>query len=289
MRQQKILAAAAAITIITFSAATPVRAEILEPVPDSVIDAQRAALAETSEGAGFGPQAPRDIDSNEGANPIVFATAPDRTRMNLCNIHFHEGAEHKGGEFTNYAGNGDGEGNGTGYLYSGQLTQEELRPLGVQVGGGPHGDLKPGDTIEAHYVYSTAAVAPGPTLNACMDDVTVNPQLRVEAFVFVLVNDETAADFTELNMVGEANGYHQAINLPTGAGKPVNYIGSTTGPVYNEEASPFQVSWSVRPKVIKVNISSVDSWLKDNPFEEHGAHGVRNLVVNPALLSPIEQ
>jgi hypothetical protein len=30
--------------------------------------------------------------------------------MNLCNIHFHKNAEHKGGEFTQYAGNGDGDG-----------------------------------------------------------------------------------------------------------------------------------------------------------------------------------
>jgi hypothetical protein len=36
-----------------------------------------------------------------------------------------------------------------------------------------------------------------------------------------------------------------------------------------------------------VSIQSVETWLKDNPFEEDHAHGVRNLVVNPDLLSPI--
>ena len=37
-----------------------------ETVPDSVIDAQRAALAENTDGKGFGPQAPRNIDASVG-------------------------------------------------------------------------------------------------------------------------------------------------------------------------------------------------------------------------------
>lgn len=79
-------------------------------VGDDVIAAQRAALAASTDGAGFGPQSPRDIDATEGTNDRLFNTAPDYTEMNLCNIHFHEGAEHKGGEFTTYIGNGDGAG-----------------------------------------------------------------------------------------------------------------------------------------------------------------------------------
>jgi hypothetical protein len=47
-----------------------------------------------------------------------------------------------------------------------------------------------------------------------------------------------------------------------------------------------QVSWSVRPDVIKVDITSVGAWYADNIFGEDHAHGVRNLVLNPALLSP---
>ena len=49
--------------------------------------------------------------------------------MSLCNIHFHKNAEHKGGEFTAFAGNGDGHGYLSGYQYSGQLTEAELSPL----------------------------------------------------------------------------------------------------------------------------------------------------------------
>lgn len=50
---------------------------------------QRKALAHNTEGKGFGPQAPRDIDAKNGTNDIIFGTAPASTEMNLCNIHFH--------------------------------------------------------------------------------------------------------------------------------------------------------------------------------------------------------
>lgn len=256
-------------------------------VGDDVIAAQRAALAASTDGAGFGPQSPRDISAVEGTNTRVFEAAPAYTEMNLCNIHFHENAEHKGGEFTTYAGNGDGEGYGTGFKYDGELTEAELAPYGETVGAGEHGDLVPGDTIELHYVHTTAQITPGATLGSCLSDSIMNPQLRVEAQVFVLVNDDSAADFVELMKHEVVDGFHQAVNIPTDMGEPVQYAGSTTGPSYNEKGSPLQVTWSVRPKVMKVSISSVDAWLKDNAFDEDHAHGVRNLVINPDLLSPM--
>ncbi|NNJ84614.1 MAG: hypothetical protein HKP13_06730, partial [Gammaproteobacteria bacterium] len=80
------------------------------PVSDQVIAEQRQNLAKNTAGKGFGPQAPRDIDSATGSNSIAFNAAPAYSQMNLCNIHFHKNAEHKGGEFTKYAGNGDGHG-----------------------------------------------------------------------------------------------------------------------------------------------------------------------------------
>lgn len=258
-----------------------------QTVGDDVIAAQRAALATATDGAGFGPQSPRDIDAVDGTNSRAFQAAPAYSKMNLCNIHFHEGAEHKGGDFTAYAGNGDGAGYGSGYLFSGELSEAELAPIDYSVGAGKHGDLQPGDTIEIHYVHSTAQITPGPTLGACLSDAIMNPQLRVEAQVYVLVNDENAADFMELTAIGVVDGYHQALNIPTDTGTPVQYDGSTTGPSYNEKGSPLQVSWSVRPGVKKVNIATVATWLKDNAFDEDHAHGVRNLVVNPALLSRI--
>lgn len=207
--------------------------------------------------------------------------------MNLCNIHFHENAEHKGGGFAKFAGNGDGKGYGTGFVYSGELSEAELKPYGSKVGTSDHGDLVPGDTIEVHYVHTTAKVKPGPTLGACLSEAIANPQLRVEAQVLVIVNDDNALDFVELTKHEVANGFHQAINIPQDTGAPVRYNGSTTGPSYNEKGSPFQVSWSVRPKVAKVSIASLDAWLKSNVFDEDHAHGVRNLVTNPRLLSDI--
>ena len=139
-----------------------------------------------------------------------------------------------------------------------------------------------------HYVHSSAQVKPGPTLGACLSEAIKNPQLRVEAQVYVLVNDSNALDFTKLAAHGEKNGFQQALGIPSNTGNPIQYTGSTTGPSYNEQGSPFQVSWSVRPKVAKVNISPVGEWCKGNVFNEDHAHGVRNLVKNPKLISKIK-
>ena len=249
-----------------------------ENVADSIISGQRAALAQNTDGKGFGPQSPRDIDNLTGDNHRTFGLAPASSEMNLCNIHFHKNAEHKGGEFTQYAGNGDGKGYNSGFKYNGSLTKQELAPFSYK-------HLESGDTIEVHYVYSTADVKPGPTLGSCLSEAINNPGLRVESQVFVLVNDEQAPDFNDLAFYEMKDGYYQATNIPANTGKPIVYLGSTTGPGYNEKASPFQVTWSVRPKVAKLNIASVAEWLKKNDFDEDHAHGVRNLVVNPKLLS----
>lgn len=275
----------AAITIA--AGAAPVVYAATE-VSDAVIAEQRAALAAATKDAGFGPQSPRDLGTVAGENQRFFATAPAHTEMNLCNIHFHEGAEHRGGSFTTYAGNGDGKGYGTGFLYDGELTEAELTPLDGPIGDLAHGGLEPGDTIEIHFVHSSAKVTPGPTLGSCISEAIGNPQLRVETVVAVLVNDDAAADFTEMAAISTDSGFAQAPNLPTDLGDPVVYAGSTTGPSFNEKGSPFQVTWSVRPEVVKLDIASVDAWFNDNVFDEASAHGVRNLVVNPALLSTIE-
>lgn len=259
-----------------------------DQVPDQVISEQQLNLVKNTEGKGFGPQSPRNIDAVAGNNRVAFATAPAYGEMNLCNIHFHKNAEHAGGEFTKYAGNGDGHGFETGYQYAGQLTAKELAPFDAEVCPSKHGGLHPGDSIEIHYVHSTAQVKPGPTLNSCLSDSIKNPQLRVEAQVFVLVNDTNALDFGELVKHGEKNGFHQALNIPNDTGTPVNYAGSTTGPTYNEAGSPLQVTWSVRPKIAKVNIATVGEWCKGNVFNEDHAHGVRNLVTQLELLSPIK-
>ena len=126
---------------------------------------------------------------------------------------------------------------------------------------------------------------PGPTLGACLSESIMNPQLRVETQVYVLVNDKNALDFAKLTKHGAKNSYQQAFNIPNNTGSAIQYAGSTTGPGYNEKGSPLQVSWSVRPEVAKVNIETVAKWCEGNTFNEDHAHGVRNLVTNPKLLS----
>lgn len=264
------------------------QAALAKAVSDSVIKQHRAALETNTDGKGFGPQSPRDIDQKYGTNQRVFGTAPNRGDMNLCNIHFHKNAEHKGGEFTTYAGNGDGKGTNTGYVYNGKLSKSQLSPVKTKMCAAKGDPLQSGDTLEVHFVYSSAQVQPGPTLGACLADSTMNPGLRVEGQVIVLANDKDAINFSDLAKIESVNGYYQAPNVPTNTGVPIEYLGSTTGPSYNEKASPLQVSWSVRPEVAVVDINSVGQWCEDNVFNEDHAHGVRNLVTNPKLLSAIQ-
>jgi carbonic anhydrase len=229
----------------------------------------------------FGPQTPRDIDNVHGENNVIFSTAPAAEDMKLCNIHFHENAEHKAKDFSIFAGEGHA-GYDSGYKcnMSETLSYQELMPTDQPVCAGEHGDLEPGDTIEVHWVHTTCDVAAGPTLGACVSDSCANPQLRVETQVFTLVNDPNALDFTELKL---------AKDLPTNTGKPVEFLGSTTGPKYSEQScSPYQVTWSVRPQCAKLDINSLAKWCGNNVFYEDHAHGVRKLVTNPKLLSEIK-
>jgi hypothetical protein len=236
---------------------------------------------------GYGPQTPRDIASTDGRNGRLFAPAPPAARLDLCNIHAHRHAEHKGPGFTILAGEGEGGGfrcNDTGALTAAELTD----PTG---GHGAFHGVAPGDTIEVHWVYSSCDVAPGPTLRACLSDACANPQLRVEAQVFLLVNDPAALDFADYVYAGDVvGGHHQPKALPTGTGDPVTFPGSTTGPAYSAAiCSPLQVTWSVRPDCARLDIGSLHAWAASgNVFEESHAHGVRPLVTAPELLALIE-
>ena len=242
---------------------------------------EEAASLATCEGSG--PQTPRDIDDPRGANPMVFSFAPPYEEMNLCNIHFHKSAEHRAEAFSIPANDGHG---GFRCGISERLTEAEMSPTKRRVCSG----LVPGDTIEVHWVYSSCDVAPGKGLGACLTDGCASPELRVETQVFTLVNDKSALDFTSFRYRGAKTGaYHRAVALPRDTGTPVTFLGSTTGPSYsNEKCSPLQVSWSVRPECAKLDINSLGGWCNDNPFREDHAHGVRELVTNPALLAPSE-
>jgi len=246
--------------------------------------------AEAPACTGFGPQTPRDIDSRHGENKIAFSLSPNYKDMNLCNIHFHVNAEHKAKDFSIHAQGEHGAEGGYQCNMSKHLSAAELAPTAEAVCPSEHGDLKPGDTIEVHWVHSSAPVIPGPTLGACLSDNVKNPDLRVETQVFTLVNDPKALDFNSFDYHGKVvNGYKQADAIPSNTGKPVVFAGSTTGPKYNEATcSPLQVTWSVRPSCAKLDINTVAKWCKGNAFKEDHAHGVRKLVTTPSLLSEIK-
>lgn len=264
---------------------------VLITVASCVVNASEALVADHEGGPacqGYGPQTPRDIDSAHGQNRVRFNKAPAASTMNLCNIHFHNNAEHKARAFSVYAGEGE-HGHGGGYMcgMSKSLSEAELST--------PEGDichgLKPGDTVEVHWVYSSCDVNPGKGLGSCVSDACANPDLRVETQVFTLVNDSTALDFNDMAYAGHrANGLHQPRALPSGTGKPVEFLGSTTGPKYSEQScSPYQVTWSVRPECAKLDINTIGQWCaKGNVFAEDHAHGVRKLVINPKLLAEID-
>lgn len=229
-----------------------------------------------------GPQTPRDISNADGLNAVMFAMAPPAREMNLCNIHTHTNAEHKGPGFEVFVGNGV---NG-GYACNGtaDLTEEELAPA-----DGAYKSVKPGDTIEVHWVHTSCDATPGQGLGACA--TCENPTLRVEAQTFLVVNDPDALDFTDFAYGGTVrDGFHQAMAMPSGTGAPVVFRGSTTGPSYTQsKCSPLQVTWSVRPQCAKLDINSLHRWAEDgNVFNETKSHGVRQLVTAPELLAPIE-
>jgi len=233
-----------------------------------------------------GPQAPRDIDSRAGANKVSFEAAPKYQEMNLCNIHFHNQAEHKAAEFALYADGDRGRGGGFQCAMGRKLSAAELAAPAADICKG----LRPGDTIEVHWVHSSCDVEPGKGLEACVRPACKSPKLRVEAQVFTLVNDPAAASFGDMvENRRKVDGRYQAKSIPANTGRPVQFAGSTTGPSYDDRTcSASKVTWSVRPQCAKLDINSVGAWCKaGNVFAEDHAHGVRRLVTNPRLLAPI--
>ncbi|MDJ0835631.1 MAG: delta-class carbonic anhydrase [Acidobacteriota bacterium] len=250
------------------------------PEPQAQAEPAPQTEPEPAPVSGDGPQSPRDIDNPNGKNKSIFSLAPSPDVMNLCNIHFHVNAEHKAEDYSILA-----EGEPGGYKCGTPLTPQELQAPEGEICKG----LKPGDTVEVHWVYSSCNVSPGKGLGSCLSDACSNPNLRVEAQVFILVNDPNALNFDDFRLGGQMNGYYQPKALPGGTGDPVRYLGSTTGPSFTAElGSPLQVSWSVRPQCAKLDINSLGEWCKDNVFQEDHAHGVRELVTDPKQLSEIK-
>ena len=233
---------------------------------------------------GMGPQTPRDISSTSGLNTEAFPLAPPPSEMNLCNIHTHTNAEHKGPGFSMFVSSADDGGYACNDTPN--LTEAELAPAA----GAFHG-VKPGDTIEVHWVHTSCETMPGEGLGACVPEACSDPLLRVEAQVFLVVNDPGALDFTTMTYGGNVvDGRHQAKAIPSTTGEPVLFRGSTTGPSYDQrKCSPARVTWNVRPQCAKLDISSLHRWAEQgNVFNESHSHGIRQLVTAPKLLAPIE-
>ncbi len=244
------------------------------------------AAVDTELCQGFGPQTPRDISSKKGTNPITFAMADNTAEMNLCNIHFHNAAEHKGPGFSiEKIDPATNKSQGFMCNMSSTLSTAEKAPYSQNMCK----DVNPGDTIEVHWVHSSCDVSPGEGLGACLSDACANPTLRVETQVFTVVNDADAPDFNDYAAIKKMGGKYQPASLPADTGSPVEFLGSTTGPKYTEQScSPLQVGWSVRPQCAKVSIQSLSQWCEANDFKENKAHGIRELVISPELLSPIK-
>jgi len=261
--------------------------EMADKVDSAVSAASSAVKSETNLCTDFGPQTPRDISSVMGKNMTEFAMAPAASEMNLCNIHTHTNAEHKGPGFSVFV-NGSDSG---GYACNDASSLTAAEKSDPYEGKGAYKGVKPGDTIEVHWVHTSCDVAPGAGLGSCLTDTCTDPLLRVEAQVFLVVNDpENALDFTEMAYGGNmVNGKHQAKMIPSDTGAPVVFRGSTTGPSYDQSTcSPMKVTWSVRPSCARVDIGSLHRWAEQgNVFEETKSHGVRQLVTAPELLSPI--
>ena len=269
------------------------------PETDVAADAAPAAAADTAsevaaeaapEPAGeelcvdMGPQTPRDIASLAGLNTVTFPFAPPASEMNLCNIHTHTNAEHRGPGFSVFVS--DADDGGYACNETADLSEAELAPS-----EGAYAGVEPGDTIEVHWVHTTCAATPGEGLGACVPETCTDPLLRVEAQVFLVVNDPDALDFTAMAYGGHmVDDLHQARMIPATTGEPVLFRGSTTGPSYDQSTcSAAQVTWSVRPQCAGLDINSLHRWAEQgNAFNETQSHGVRQLVTALELLAPIE-
>ena len=250
-------------------------------------DAQAVAAEEPASAelcVHMGPQTPRDIASATGLNTEAFPLAPQPSEMNLCNIHTHTNAEHKGPGFSVFVSAADD--GGFACNETPRLSDAELAPA-----PGAYRGVQPGDTIEVHWVHTSCDATPGEGLGACVPEGCSDPLLRVEAQVFLVVNDPDALDFATMTYGGNVvEGRHQAKSIPSSTGDPVLFRGSTTGPKYDQSnCSPARVTWNVRPACARLDINSLHRWAEDgNVFNETGSHGVRQLVTAPELLAPIK-
>ena len=210
--------------------------------------------------------------------------------MNLCNIHFHEAAEHKGPGFSEAAAHGGFKCNGSTPSTSGKSVCAPSAAQKASLKPGQHA-AKPvhvGDTVEVHWVFTSCPVT---TMTNQLADCQrcASPILRVESQVLLVVdNDKTALDFNEFDLnTTPTGGYLQPKSLPRTPSNSVVFRGSTTGGSWDAKCSPAQVTWRVRPTCAKVSIDSLGGWCSSNVYGENHGHDVRKLVTSPAALEAL--
>jgi len=86
--------------------------------------------------------------------------------MNLCNIHEHTHAEHKGRGFSAFINDTDS----VGYAYSDTATCSEAKLTDPIGGEGMFKGVKPGDTTEVYWVHTGCDIQPGEGLGSCLSN-----------------------------------------------------------------------------------------------------------------------
>ena len=218
-----------------------------------------ADATDAADGACELPQAPRDISQGGGTNATAVA-GPGSDAQWLCNVHFHNPQEHAG----------------VGVCPTATVSGDEVCAPEAEEGGEPSEEhpVKAGDVIEVHWVYSSChpaeapAPAPGLGLGACVCEG--GQTLRVRAQVFV-VDDAAGAE---------------SIGAPPEGASLASYTGSTTGAQYDDTCSAVGVNWEVAKDCVAVKREALGTWCEGNGFDEKHAHGARELVTDPASLSP---
>lgn len=172
------------------------------------------------------------------------------------------------------------------------LTPEQLREPEREPGKRGCENVRAGDTIEVHWVFTSCEVSPGRTLKTCTP-AGQTCALRVESQIFTLVNDDKAHDFSTYAPAAKDVTRLSTMTLP--AGERVVYAGSTTNKAYNtsDKCSPARVFWGVRKQCELLNVKTLHEWCEKNedatsPFKgQTEGHDPRGLVTRQELLAPI--
>ena len=125
---------------------------------------------------------------------------------------------------------------------------------------GAYQGVEPGDTIETHWVHTSCEATPGEGLGACVPEACSNPLLRVEAQVFLVVNDPDALDFATMTYGGNiVDGRHQAKDdsVDDRRAGVVSRLNDRAVIRSNANVRKARVTWNVRPRCAKLDINSL--------------------------------